>query len=336
MRARRSGTATDQESEGASMADIAAPNGPTGPTQLTLSAGKRRRERAVHGVFTFAAVISIVITVAIFLSLVFEAFGFITNVELGSLWEIGWFPRRGLYDVATLVVGTLLVSIIAMAVATPLGLGAAIYLSEYARPRVRRAVKPSLEMLAGVPSVTLGYFAIYFITPQLLDPLHSEVAFFNLASAGIAVGILTLPLVASVSEDAMRSVPMALREAAYGLGARKRTVSLRVVFPAAISGVVAAFVIGLSRAIGETMVVAIASGATGGSLRSFDIFSPGQTMTAAMAALGVGTDQVAGGSGTAAGTAFQSLFFIGLLLFFITLVLNVMGNRFVRRIQERY
>jgi phosphate transport system permease protein len=325
------------------MAETLGAGGPTEPQDsghphvLRLSKTKRQRERIMHGIFTFTAVVSIAITVAIFLSLVFQAIGFLTGIEsFGDLWGTGWFPRRGLFDIATLLIGTVLVSVIAMMVATPLGLGAAIYLSEYARPRVRRVVKPGLEMLAGVPSVTLGYFAIYFITPELLEPFVGGVEFFNLASAGIAVGILTLPLVASVSEDAMRAVPMALREAAYGLGSRKYVVSLRVVLPAAISGVVAAFVIGLSRAIGETMVVAIASGATGGSLRSFDIFAPGQTMTAAMAALGVGTDQVAGGGGTAAGTAFQSLFFIGLLLFFMTLALNIFGDRFVRRIQERY
>jgi phosphate transport system permease protein len=318
------------------MAQATAAGGAGGLPELQLSPYKRRRERVVRALFTFTAIVSIVITVSIFLSLVFEAFGFMRAIELGSLWDVGWFPRRAMFDVATLVIGTTLVSLIAMAVATPLGLGAAIYLSEYARPRVRRAVKPALEVLAGVPSVTLGYFAIYFITPELITPFVNGVSFFNLAAAGIAVGILTLPLVASVSEDAMRAVPMALREAAYGLGSRKHQVSLRVVFPAAISGVVAAFIIGLSRAIGETMVVAIASGATGGSLRGFDIFSPGQTMTAAMAALGVGTDQVAGGAGTAAGAAFQSLFFIGLLLFFMTLALNLFGERFVRRIRERY
>jgi phosphate transport system permease protein len=161
--------------------------------------------------------------------------------------------------------------------------------------------------------------------------LKSDVAFFNMASAGIAVGILTLPLVASVAEDAMRAVPMSLREAAYGLGGKKLSVTLRVVFPAAISGIVAALVIGGSRAIGETMVVAIASGATGGSMFSWDIWQPGQTMTAAMAALGAGTDQVKG-----ADAAFQSLYFVGLLLFGVTLTLNMMGAGFVRRVREKY
>jgi phosphate transport system permease protein len=292
---------------------------------------RRRRERAIRYGFRFTAYVSVLVTALIVFSLVFEALEFARGIEFGQLWDIGWFPRRGMYDILTLVLGTALVSLIAMVVAAPLGLGAAMYLSEYARPGVRRRVKPVLEILAGVPSVVLGYFAISFITPNLLRPLVEDVQFFNLASAGVAVGILTLPLVASVAEDAMRAVPMALREGAYGLGGRKFSVTMRVVFPAAISGIVAALVIGLSRAVGETMVVAIASGATGGSLRSFDILEPGQTMTAAMAALGVGTDQVAGAT-----NAFQSLFFVGLLLFGMTLTLNLLGDRFVRRIRERY
>lgn len=305
--------------------------GADSPDALRSDPRKRRTERIARLVFMSAAFFSVVVTLAIVLSLVFEALSFLLGVDLGALFEMGWFPRRGLFDVRTLIVGTLLVTGIAMLVAAPLGLGAALYLSEYARPRLRRSVKPMIEILAGVPSVTLGYFAISFITPQLLRPFQSDVAFFNLASAGLAVGILTLPLVASVAEDAMRAVPQSLREAAYGLGSRRMKVAVNVVFPAAISGIVAALVIGASRAIGETMVVAIASGATGGSLFSLDVFQPGQTMTAAMAALGAGTDQVRG-----ADNAFQSLFFIGLLLFAITLGLNVFGDRFVRRIRERY
>lgn len=291
----------------------------------------RRKERLIRLGFETAAAVSILVTMLIILTLIFQAFAFLRQIDLGQLVDLGWFPRRGMFDILTLVIGTVLVAGIAMLVATPLGLGAAVYLSEYARPGFRRTVKPVLEILAGVPSVTLGFFAISFITPELIQPLYSRVEFFNLAAAGIAVGILTLPLVASISEDAMRAVPRGLREAAYGVGSRKRTVSLRVVFPAAISGIVAALIIGLSRAIGETMVVAIASGATGGSLRIWDIFGPGQTMTAAMAALGVGTDRVAG-----ANAAFQSLFFVGMLLFVLTLGLNLIGDRFVRRIRERY
>lgn len=293
---------------------------------------RQRREILWRLFFLGAAGTSIIITIAIILSLVGEAWTFISNVDPSSLWEIGWFPRRGMFDIRTIVVGTLLVAGIAMLVAAPLGIGAAMYLSEYARPRVRRVLKPALEVLAGIPSVVLGYFALTFITPEILKSVFgNEVAGFNLLAAGIGVGILTIPLVASIAEDSMRAVPMALREASYGLGATRMSTSVRVVFPAAISGIVAALIIGLSRAIGETMVVAIASGATGGSLFSLNVLEPGQTMTAAMASLAIGSDQVRGDD-----YAFQSLFFVGLLLFLVTLVLNVLSERFLRRVRQRY
>jgi phosphate transport system permease protein len=293
---------------------------------------RQRREVFWRLFFLGAAATSIVISVAIVLSLVGEAWIFISNVDLSALWDIGWFPRRGAFDIRTIVVGTLLVAGIAMLVATPLGLGAAMYLSEYARPSVRRILKPALEILAGIPSVVLGYFALTFITPETLKPIFGDaLGGFNLLAAGIGVGILTVPLIASVAEDSMRAVPLSLREASYGLGASRMTTSIRVVFPAAISGIVAALIIGLSRAIGETMVVAIASGATGGSLFTLDVLQPGTTMTAAMAALAIGSDQVRG-----ADFAFQSLFFVGLLLFLITLLLNVVSERFVRRVRQRY
>jgi phosphate transport system permease protein len=300
----------------------------------TLGGDRRRQRREVFWrlLFLGAAGTSILITGAIILSLVGEAWIFISNVDLSSLWEIGWFPRRGMFDLRTVVVGTLLVAGIAMLVATPLGLGAAMYLSEYARPRVRRFLKPALEILAGIPSVVLGYFALTFITPEILKPIFGNaIAGFNMLAAGIGVGILTIPLVASIAEDSMRAVPLALREASYGLGASRMSTSVRVVFPAAISGIVAALIIGLSRAIGETMVVAIASGATGGSLFGLNVLEPGQTMTAAMASLAIGSDQVRGDD-----YAFQSLFFVGLLLFMVTLVLNVASERFVRRVRQRY
>jgi phosphate transport system permease protein len=211
-------------------------------------------------------------------------------------------------------------------------LGAAVYISEYARPRIRTTVKPVLEVLAGIPSVVLGYFAIAFINPEIISNLFSSAnKAFTLAAAGLAVGILTIPIVASVAEDALRAVPMALREASFGLGARRAETTFRVVFPAAISGIIAALILGISRAVGETMVVAIAAGATGGGLRSLDPLQPGQTMTAAMAALGFGSDQVAG-----ADLAFQSLYFVGLLLFVLTLFLNFIGDRLVARIREEY
>ncbi|HKE98145.1 MAG TPA: phosphate ABC transporter permease subunit PstC [Actinomycetes bacterium] len=292
---------------------------------------RHRRERTVRLLFFAAAALSVVISVGIVFSLGVGAVRFITRVDLTRLWADGWFPRRNEFDLLTLLLGTLIVTVIAMLVAGPVGLGAAIFLSEYARPRVRRLLKPILEILAGIPSVVLGFFAISFISPSVIQKVIPGASFFNLLAAGIAVGILTIPLVASISEDAMRSVPLALREASYGLGSKKITTTTRVVVPAALSGVVAAMIIGISRAIGETMVVAIASGAVGGGLRTWNPLQPGQTMTAAMAALGTGTDQVVG-----SGPSFQSLYFIGMLLFLITLGLNVASEQIVRRFRERY
>lgn len=305
-----------------------------GPLQLGDLSGSRarnRKEAIVRNLFRGAAVTSIVISVAIVASLVGEAAGWLANVDFGALWSSGWFPRRGLFDVKTIIVGTLIVSGIAMLVATPLGLGAALYLSEYARPRVRRILKPILEILASIPSVVLGVFALTFISPNLIQSVWQGAGIFNMAAAGLAVGILVTPLVASVSEDAMRAVPLALREASYGLGARKRTTTLKVVFPAAISGIVASLILGISRAIGETMIVAIAAGGTGGAPLTFDPTQAGQTMTGAMTALAIGSDQVRG-----ADNAFQSLYFVGLLLFLLTLALNVVSERFVRRVRQKY
>ncbi len=290
-----------------------------------------RRERLVHALVGSAAMVSVVVSSLLILSLAGEAWTFVSQVELASLWSSGWFPRRGIYDLKTIVVGTLLVTGVAMLVATPLGLGAAIYLSEYAPGRLRKVVKPALEILAGIPSVVLGFFALSWISPEVVQRLHDGATTFNLASAGIGVGILTIPLIAAVSEDSMRSVPMALREASYGMGARKISTVNRVVIPAAVSGLVASFIVAVSRAIGETMVVFIAAGATGGALFSLDLFGPGQTMTAAMASQAAGTDQVRG-----AGLTFQSLFFVGMLLFLATLTLNIVADRFVRRVRQRY
>jgi phosphate transport system permease protein len=292
---------------------------------------RQRKERIIRGIFQGAAIISIVISALIVLSLVGRAVGFITSVDLGALWTNGWFPRRGLFDLKTIVVGTLIVAAIAMLVAGPMGLGAAMYLSEYASPRIRRLLKPILEILAGIPSVVLGFFAITFINPELVQRIFSGAEFFNVTAAGIAVGVLVTPLVASIAEDAMRAVPMSLREASYGMGARKRATTLRVVFPAAISGIMASLIVGVSRAVGETMVVAIAAGATGGSLFTVDPLGGGQTMTAAMTALAIGSDQVKGQANT-----FEALFFVGLLLFFMTLVLNIVSERFVRRVRQKY
>jgi phosphate transport system permease protein len=217
-----------------------------------------------------------------------------------------------------------------MVVAVPIGLGSAIYLSEYAPARVRAIVKPTLEVLAGIPSVVLGFFALSVIAPSIVQRF-TDAGLFSLASAGIAVGILSVPLVASVSEDALRSVPHALREASYGMGAKKITTVTKVVLPAAVSGLVAAFILAVSRAIGETMVVFIAGGAAGNQAFETSPLEPGLTMTAAMATQAQGTDRVVGEALT-----FQSLYFVGALLFCITLLLNLIAGRFVRRVRQAY
>ncbi|HEY4584109.1 MAG TPA: phosphate ABC transporter permease subunit PstC [Acidimicrobiia bacterium] len=302
-----------------------------GGTIIDLSGDirRRRRERLVKAVFFAAATFSILISLAIVLALVGKASSFVSSIELNQLWADGWFPRRGRFQLPALLVHSLIITGIAMLVAVPFGLGSAVYLSEYARSGVRRVLKPTLEILAGIPSVVLGFFALQFISPNIVRGLFPGAQSANLLSAGIAVGILTVPLVASVAEDAMRAVPLSLREASYGLGAKRWHTALRVVFPAAISGIIAAMILGISRAVGETMVVALAAGLNG--ILNLNPIEGGLTMTGAMANLAVGSDQVAGDV-----SAFQSLFFVGLVLFALTLGLNVMSERLVRRYRQRY
>lgn len=296
---------------------------------LTGDVRRRRRESIVKAVFFIAAAISILISAAIVLALVGKAWAFLTEIEISQLWASGWFPRRGRFQMSALLVHTLMVTGIAMLVAVPFGLGSAIYLSEYARSGVRRVLKPTLEILAGIPSVVLGFFALQFITPNIVRGLFPGAQSANFLAAGFAVGILIVPLVASVSEDAMRAVPGSLREASYGLGAKRWHTALRVVLPAAISGVIAAVILGISRAIGETMIVALAAGLNG--IMTIDPTEGGLTMTGAIANLAVGSDQVAGDV-----AAFQSLFFVGLVLFALTLGLNILSERVVRRYRQRY
>jgi phosphate transport system permease protein len=229
------------------------------------------------------------------------------------------------------VYGTLIVSAISIVVAAPLGLGAAIYLSEYASRRARRVLKPILEVLAGIPSVVFGFFALRFLGPDLIQPLFGTRTPTNLLVTGVAIGILVTPLMASIAEDSLRSVPAALREASVGIGARKSTTVLKIVVPAAVSGIIAALIISVSRAIGETMVAALASGALGQAPRTTDPTDPGLTMTAAMAQLATGSDQVVG-----SGLAFQSLFFVGAVLFLMTFALNMLANVIVRRFRNQY
>jgi phosphate transport system permease protein len=291
---------------------------------IRLRGGDGARLGRAFRVLTFVGVVALGLTVI---------GGWRMFNRLGTeITQVGWYPRRGLFDMSTIIVGTFMIALIAMFVAVPLGLGAAIYLSEYAKPRVRRIVKPILEILAGIPSIVLAYFAITFINPNIVvrifDPQDRA---FSMLAAGIAVGVLTVPIIASVAEDALRAVPLSLREASFGLGAQRDQTTFRVVFPAGVSGIVAALILGISRAIGETMVVAIAAGAVGGALFHLTPLEPGQTMTAAMAGLSFGSDQVAGNE-----AAFQSLFFIGAVLFVMTLGLNVLGDKLVNRVREAY
>jgi phosphate transport system permease protein len=303
-------------------------------SSLEGSASRRRKESAVKGILVAAAAVSLLISAGIVVALLFRAVNFLSEVELDSLWSGIWRPRQLQFDLPSLFLGSLIVTLIAMVVAAPLGLGAAMYLYEYAKPRSRRVLKPILETLAGIPSVVIGFFALQVINPVVVQKLFGATNSFTMMAAGLGVGILTVPLVASVAEDAMYAVPGGLREAAYGIGARRRTVTVRVVFPAAISGVAAALILGISRALGETMVVAIAAGATGNASRTLNPLEPGQTLTAAIASLAIGSDQVkTAGSGL---NAFEVLYLLGLLLFLFTLALNVISERFVRRVRKHY
>ena len=305
----------------------------TSVDDLRLDPVRARDDGRARRLMFVAGLSSVLVSGLIIWSIFSEAAEFVGADEFswGLLFERGWFPRRGEFDLSTLFVGTLWVTGIAIVVAGPVGLGVAFYLSEYASPGVRRYLKPLIETLASIPSVVLGLFAISFVYPNVLSPVLDEIGIFSLLAAGIGVGVLTVPIVASISEDAMRAVPRELREASYGLGGRKVTTALRVVFPAAISGISAAFIVAISRAIGETMVVYIAAGGTGGAIFNADPLEEGQTLTAAMASLGAGTDSVAG-----VGIAFQSLYFLGALLFVVTMVLNLLSDVIVRRFRQAY
>jgi phosphate transport system permease protein len=239
-----------------------------------------------------------------------------------------WNPQIGQFGIWPLVTATLMTSLIAMVVALPLGLSAAIYLSEYASPRARGILKPVLEVLSGIPTVVYGYFALTFMTSLLRRILSMEtVQIYNTASAGIVIGILILPLVSSMSEDALSAVPRSLREAAYAMGATKWETAVKIVVPAALSGITAAFIVSISRAIGETMIVAIAAGA--GPNFTFNPFQSAETMTGHIV-------RISGGDLSYDSIDYNSIFAIGLMLFLITLLLNVISQRVVRRFREVY
>lgn len=303
---------------------------PEAAALLQGTPSRRRRERRIEWTLRVAASISLLISVLIVLTLIREATVFLGSIELSQLVGDAWRPSQGQFDLRTIVVASTVIAGIAMLVAVPLGVGAAVYLSEYATSKVRRWVKPVLEVLAGVPSIVIGFFALTFITPEIVQRIFGSANLFNMLSAGLGVGILVTPLMASITEDALRSIPMSLREASYGLGARKRTTVIRVVLPAAISGIVAAFIISVSRAIGETMVVTLAAGGSGSAPFTMNPLDPSLTMTSAIANLAVGSDA------PTVGDRFASLYFVGLLLFVSTLGLNILGDRIVRKYRKAY
>ena len=301
---------------------------PEGGSQLR-GAGRALKERAIGAALFVAGTFSILTTVGIVVVLVWESIGFFRRVPVlefltGTQWTPLFQPQR--FGVLPLIAGSVLVALIASLIAVPLGLGAAIYLSEYAPRRLRNVLKPVLEILAGIPTVVYGYFALTFVTP-LLRYLIPGLGIFNALSAGIVVGIMILPLIASLSEDAMAAVPQSLRQGAYALGATKLEVATRVVTPAALSGIVASFILAVSRAIGETMAVVLAAGMT--PRLTFDARESIQTMTAYIV-------QVSLGDTPFGSIEYQSIFAVGLLLFVVTLIMNIFGRWFLKRYREVY
>lgn len=308
------------------------PPGAGGAEQAhSITRGKPRYgERVVEGGLALAAFLSVLTTVGIVLSLVNGTREFLAEISLVDfLFGTEWTPlfANGSYGVLPILSATLLITAIAMVVAIPLGLGAALYLSEYAGERARKVFKPVLEVLAGIPTVVFGFFAISFVTPNLLRPLFDGIGIFNALSAGLVIGILIIPIVASLSEDALSSVPQSMRDGALALGATRTKVARKVVLPAALSGVIASFVLALSRGIGETMVAVIAAGSI--AQLSGDPREPMQTMTAFIA-------QAASGDQPQGSLGYNTLFAVGSLLFVITLLINVVSIRLVRRFREVY
>ena len=286
-------------------------------------------ENLIKLVLIFCTAVSIFTTVGIVSVLLFEAVLFFQEVSIleyfGSTRWTPLFSSKS-FGVWPLITATMLTSVGAMIVALPLGLLSAIYLAEYAPDRARRVIKPVLEVLAGIPTVVYGYFALLFVTP-ILRQISDDISVFNGLSAAIVMGVMILPMVSSLSEDAMQSVPRSLREGAYALGATKLEVSTRVVVPAALSGIVAAFILAMSRAIGETMIVTIAAGQNPNF--TFSPFVPIETMTAYIVQVSLGDSP----TGT---IEFKTIFAVGLTLFFITLAMNLLSQYIVRRFREVY
>jgi phosphate transport system permease protein len=310
----------------------------TGPAALPrrLEAPSRRYgEKVIYVLLAACAALSVLTTTAIVISLVVPSIQFFGDVPIGDfLFGTDWGPTftPASFGVLPIVVGTLSVTLWAMVFAIPIGLGSAIYLSEYASRRVRKVVKPILEVLAGIPTIAFGFFALIFITPQLqkIWPGHflgGPPLIFSVLAGGLAIGLMIVPIIASISEDAMSAVPRGLREGAYALGATKAKVAIKVVFPAALSGVVASVILAISRAIGETMIVLIAVGSTPNLT-----FSPVQSVQAMTAFIGTtATGDIPTGS-----TTYKTIFAVALLLFVMTLVMNLLSVRLVRKYRQVY
>jgi phosphate transport system permease protein len=290
---------------------------------------KRWGEAVIKALLALCALVSVATTLGIVVALFLPAFEFFQEVNfVDYITGTEWAPLflQAKFGVIPLIAGTLSVTFWACLVAIPSGLGAAIFLSEYARPRTRNVLKPALELLAGIPTVVFGYFALTFVTPLLRD-IGLQVQVFNALSAGLVMGVMIIPTVASLSEDAMTAVPRDLRDGAYALGSNKLQVSTRIVVPAAVSGIVAAFVLGISRAIGETMIVLLAAGQQPNL--TFDPKQAVETMSAFIAATGAG--DVPTGS-----VEYKTIFAVGATLFAMTLVVNAVAIRLVRRFREAY
>lgn len=284
-------------------------------------------EKLIPAFLFLCASVSVITTIGILFTFLRESIGFFDEVSLIDFYTgTQWSPWSGHFGVAPLIGGTLLITLIATLVAVPLGLMAAIFLSEYANEKVRRVIKPILEVLAGIPTVVYGYFALTFVTP-LFQSFIPDLGIFNALSGGFVVGIMILPMVASLSEDAMNSVPNALRDGAYGLGATKLEVVFKIVLPAAFSGIMASIVLAISRAIGETMIVTIAAGATPNL--TFNPTDSIQTMTAFIV-------QAATGDTSFGSTIYYSLYAVGMTLFIFTLIMNLIAQYISRKFREEY
>ena len=288
-------------------------------------------ESFIQGFLFFCGVISIFTTIGIVFVLFEESLRFFASPEVSIIeffTTTTWQPKIGAFGIWPLLNATLMTTFFAMLVAVPIGIAVAIYLSEYAQERVRKVIKPTLEVLAGIPTVVYGYFALTWFTPVLREIFGSDtVQIYNTLSAGLVMGILILPLIATMCEDALHAVPRALREAAYGVGATKLETSVRIVLPAATSGIAAAIILGISRAIGETMIVAIAAGA--GPKFTFNPFVGAETITGHIV-------RISGGDLSYKSIDYNSLFALALVLFFMTLILNLISQRIVRKFREEY